>query len=67
MNDTYTQLIEFLEELVIQWPFFEHILAVEKGEERNMAEHEVAEGVAMLAKEGKIDTALSLAKTMTKN
>ncbi len=60
------ELIAFLFELSTKWTVFKTIETMERANLKGKVEKEVAEGVLMLAKNGKIDEALNLAKTMTK-
>lgn len=58
-------MVAFLDELSSTWPIFINIASIEKGEVKEKVEDEVTEGVLTLAKSGKIDEAIDLAKTMT--
>lgn len=62
---THAHLVSFLDALSKHWTFFQGIAMVEVGEHRDMQEDEVHSGVLTLAKHGKIDEAIKLAKTMT--
>lgn len=62
----HSQLLVHLEELVQQWPGFVSILNMEKAEIEQSKEDGVAEKVLRLSKEGKIEEALALARTITK-
>lgn len=62
---THNELILFLGELARIWPVFVNLTAIEKGEVKEIKEDEVAQSVLTLAKSGKIDEAINLAKTMT--
>lgn len=55
----------FLKELSTKWPFFENIAIIEGGEIKDKKEDVVAQEVLKLTKNGKINDAISLAKTMT--
>jgi len=59
------ELLAFLADLSSKWPVFNNIKLTEEGEAKNEAEKDVAKGVLDLAKNGKIDDAIGLAKTMT--
>lgn len=59
------ELLAFLADLSSKWPIFNNIKLTEEGEVKNEAEKEVANDVLDLAKNGKIDDAIGLAKTMT--
>lgn len=61
-----TELEAFLSQLSSKWQVFKVLESLEKGETRKRVENEVAEGVLTLAKNGKINEALNLAKTMTR-
>lgn len=60
-NDTHL----FYQELAERWPVFELLLEEEQGKISKQTEGEVSEGVLTLLHHGKIDDALSLAKTAT--
>jgi hypothetical protein len=55
----------FLSELSAKWPMFRNIASIQQGENQEKVEGEVAQGVLSLAQSGKIDEALSLAKSVT--
>lgn len=59
------ELLNFLSGLSLKWKVFEGIAVLQKGKMVKKEEKEVADGVLMLIKEGKIDDALSLAKSAT--
>jgi len=61
------QLTFFLNELSQKWPVFEGLLVIEKGKEKEKNDQIVASQVLELAKDGKIEEALSLAKNATEN
>lgn len=63
----HLELETFLSELSLKWQVFKVLENIEKSESREKAEAEAAEGVLILAKHGKINEALHLAKTMTKS
>lgn len=66
--DTITSqddLMQFLRDIAAQWQIFSRILVLESGELKEQKEGQVAQGVLSLAKVGKIEEAISLAKTMT--
>lgn len=62
---TEEQMVAFLTELAKKWPLFSNILTIEKGKVTQNSENQVAQNVLDLAKEGKIDQAVDLAKTAT--
>lgn len=62
---TEEQMVAFLTELAQKWPLFSNILTIEKGKVTENSESQVAQNVLDLAKEGKIDQAVDLAKTAT--
>ncbi len=62
---THEELSAFLMELSSKWPIFLNIAKIEKGELQERAESETADSVLTLLKHGKIDDALSLAKSET--
>lgn len=64
---TQTQLVSFLENLTRRWNIFSQLELSEKGKYIQAADKEVADGVLLLAKSGKIDEALRLAKGITQN
>lgn len=55
-------LMFFLQDLVSRWKFFGNILSIEQGKQSEQKTAEVAKDALQLAREGKIDDALSLAK-----
>lgn len=59
------ELLAFLADLSSKWSIFNNVKLTEEGEVKAEAENEVAKGVLDLAKSGKIDDAIDLAKTMT--
>lgn len=62
---TNIELLAFLSELSSKWQIFKQIEKIEQGKLKEQKEDEVARGVLDLAKTGKIDDAIKLAKTMT--
>jgi signal recognition particle GTPase len=62
---TQFELESFLTELTSRWNMFESILKSEEGKSRLKVEQEQIDGVLLLAKHGKIDEALQLAKSAT--
>lgn len=58
-------MVVFLTELSQKWSLFSNILTIEKGKVTDQTENQVAQDVLGLAKEGKIDEAVDLAKTAT--
>jgi len=67
--DTVTEhatLLIYLEAFTQRWPCFKSIEMLEIGEVERTKEHDTAEKVLLLSKEGKIEEALALAKTMTR-
>lgn len=61
----HEQLMNFLRELSSKWKVFSPILVIESGEAREKKENAVGQEVLNLAKSGKIEEALNLAKTVT--
>jgi hypothetical protein len=61
----HEELLPYLAELSAKWACFKPIENIELGEVQRVKEHEVAHQVLLLSKNGKIDEALSLAKSMT--
>jgi len=59
------ELLAFLADLSSKWSVFNNIKLTEEGEVKNEAENKVTKDVLDLAKNGKIDDAIGLAKTMT--
>lgn len=59
-------LQEFLKDLASRWPIFKPLLLLEIKDMKEKVEDEVAEGVLLLAKYGKIENAIQLAKSATK-
>lgn len=59
--------MQFLRDLSSKWSIFTKLLVLESGEVKEKTEDKVAEDVLKMAKEGKIDEAIGLAKTMTEN
>jgi hypothetical protein len=55
----------FLQDLVSRWPVFKPLLILELKEMKEKVEDEVAEGVLLLARHGKIENAIKLAKSAT--
>jgi hypothetical protein len=55
----------FLTSLANRWSFFTNIATIEEGASKTAVENEVYNGVLALAKHGKIDEAVKLAKTVT--
>lgn len=63
---TYNEVMEFLRVLSSKWNIFTHLLVLKSGELKEKTDQEVAEGVLLLAKSGKIDNAIALAQTATR-
>lgn len=61
----HDQLLQFLRDLSARWSIFSPVLVVESGEVKEKMEDKVASDVLKLAKENKIEEALTLAKTVT--
>lgn len=61
----HEELILFLSELSSKWPIFGQIEAIEKGEVKEQKEEQAFQNVLDLAKSGKIDEAVNLAKEAT--
>lgn len=62
---TEEQMVIFLSELAQKWPVFSKIHTYEKGKVLEQTENIAAQNVMDLAKEGKIDEAVDLAKSAT--
>jgi hypothetical protein len=62
---TEEQMVAFLTEMAQKWPLFSNILTIEKGKVSENSENQTAIDVLGLAKEGKIDEAVDLAKSVT--
>lgn len=62
---TQTELISLLEELSSRWPIFKNIELLENGELKEQKENVAIQDVLELAKSGKIDDAIDLAKLAT--
>ena len=63
--NTEDQLTNFLKELSSQWPIFGNLYTIEQGEAQEQKEEAVAQKVEELTQSGKIDEALTLAKSVT--
>lgn len=61
----HDQLVKFLDELSAKWPFFEGLEQIERGEVTEAKEDQVEQEVLKLAKSGKVNEAINLAKTVT--
>lgn len=61
------ELIEFLRELSNRWNIFTPLLVISSGELQEKAENEIGQGVLELAKSGKLEEAIQLAKSATQN
>lgn len=61
----HQDLINFLAKLSSKWPIFDQLVAIEKGKLDENVEDEVFEGVLLLSKNGKLDEAIKLAKSVT--
>lgn len=64
---TQADLSSFLAALVSRWPIFQNIVAIEKGVVKEASDKRVYSGALDLAKHGKIEEAVKLAKTATGN
>ncbi|MBI2032060.1 MAG: hypothetical protein HYV38_02675 [Candidatus Levybacteria bacterium] len=64
LDFVYTEedLMFFLQDLTSKWKFFANILSIETGKHSEQESSELAKDALQLAREGKIDDALSLAK-----
>lgn len=62
---TEEELLSFLSELVEKWPVFEPILNQEKNKNTVSNTAQVTQNIVDLAKEGKIDEAIDMAKQAT--
>jgi len=60
------ELIEFLGELNEKWPVFSTLKEQGEGEIQDSVNEEVADGVELLIKHGKLEKALALVKSITK-
>lgn len=61
--NNHDSLMQFLRELSGKWRIFTPALVLESGEIKEGQKNEVAQNVLNLARSGKIDEALNLAKT----
>ena len=61
----HEQMIKFLDELSAKWPFFDNIEQLERGEVTEAKEDQVEQKVLEMAKSGRVDEAINLAKTVT--
>ena len=61
------ELIAVLDELSKKWPFFENIEQLERGIVGDVHEDIVTNNVLELAKNGNIEEAIAMAKTVTDN
>lgn len=61
----HEQLVKFLDELSAKWPFFDNIEQLERGEVTEAKEDQIEQKVLEMAKSGKVDEAINLAKTVT--
>ncbi|MCL5970765.1 MAG: hypothetical protein M1450_04690 [Patescibacteria group bacterium] len=59
---THEELVLFLRDLSSKWSIFTSLLVIESGELKEEMEEKAADKVLSLAKEGKVEDALSLAK-----
>ena len=62
---TQEQLTQFLHELSTKWEIFSKVMVLYTGETKAEKEKETMENVVKLAKSGKIEDAVTLAKTAT--
>lgn len=62
---TQEQLAQFLNDLSAKWQIFSKIMTLYAGEEKEAKEEEATQNVVELAKSGKIEDAITLAKTVT--
>lgn len=61
-----TELIGLLQEMTDKWPIFSVLLEQTRGQMQDKVDDEVADGVEMLIKQGKLERALALVKSITK-
>lgn len=61
----HQELFQFLDDLSHKWSIFDPLLTLEKGRVKDAKEDEVFRNVLTMAKSGKVEEAISLAKTMT--
>lgn len=59
------QVMDFLENLIVKWPIFDHILTAELSQITDRKEDVAIEKAEDLIKENKIDEALNVVKTAT--
>lgn len=64
---THEEMVVFLRELSGKWPIFTPLLVLESGEAKEKMEESVVSSVLKLAKENKVEEAIDLAKSATKN
>ncbi|OGH12388.1 MAG: hypothetical protein A2857_01485 [Candidatus Levybacteria bacterium RIFCSPHIGHO2_01_FULL_36_15] len=62
---TQEELVSFLSELSLKWPVFSNVQTLEQGKITQKAEDQALNSALDLAKEGKIDEAVDLARTAT--
>lgn len=67
MIKTQGDLSNFLTSLVSRWPIFQNIATIEEAHVKEAADSQVYSGALALAKDGKIENAIRLAKTATAN
>ena len=63
--NTRQQLLEFLKHLSEKWQFFSSIVIIEEGEYKGFIERDAYSKVLDLAKQGKIEEAINLSKSIT--
>lgn len=61
----HEELVAFFYELSKKWPIFDNLEDLERGEVKEVIEDKVEEQVLTLAKNGKIEEAIKLAKSLT--
>lgn len=64
---TKEEITAFLTSLSAQWPMFNKLVIIENAKEKEANKDEVVDEIVSLAKDGKLDEALSVAKTATNN
>lgn len=64
---TKEEITAFLTALSAEWPMFNKLLIIENAKEKEANKDEVVDEIVSLAKDGKLDEALSVAKTATNN
>lgn len=67
VSKDHNQLVSVISEMSNKWPFLKNIENLEKGEVKEEAEDKGEKDVLNLAKSGKVEEAINLAKQITEN